>query len=112
MGHPVGGSAQKRGSANGDGRQRCNDAPVRTVRTGQPVPVAPTSRQATARRLQAARVLAGRPALQDLARRTGMSCAHLRAVANAQEPMTFTDACDLATALDVPVQWLRDGWSA
>jgi hypothetical protein len=85
---------------------------VRAHRTGQPVPVAPTSRQQTARRLAAARVLAGRPHLQDLARQTGMSYAHLRAVANAREPMTFTDCRDLAAALDVPVQWLRYGFTS
>jgi hypothetical protein len=84
---------------------------VRNVHSGLAVPVAPTSRQQTARRLEAARVLAGRPHLQDLARQTGMSYAHLRAVANAHEPMTFTDARDLATALDVPVQWLRYGFT-
>jgi hypothetical protein len=41
-----------------------------------------------------------------------MSYVHLRAVANAQEPMTFTDARDLAAVLEVPVQWLRYGFSS
>jgi hypothetical protein len=61
--------------------------------------------------LEAARVLAGRPALQDLARQCGLSYRHLVAVANAREPMTFTDARDLAAALDVPVRWLRYGFT-
>jgi hypothetical protein len=74
------------------------------------VTVASTGRQDTARRLQAARVLAGGPSLQDLARRCGLSYGHLVAVANGREPMTFTDARDLATALDVPVAWLRYGF--
>jgi len=83
------------------------------VRSGQPVPVTvtPTSRQATARRLAAARVLAGRPSLRELAQQTGMSYVHRRGVANAQEPLTNTDARDLAAVLDVPASWLRDGWS-
>jgi hypothetical protein len=86
---------------------------VRAHRTGQPIPVAPTTgRQATARRLAAARVLTGRPPLQDLARQCGLSYAHLVAVANAREPMTFTDARDLAAALDVPSEWLREGWTS
>jgi hypothetical protein len=49
--------------------------------------------------------------MQDLARQTGMSYRHLVAVANANEHLTFTDARDLAAALNVPVQWLRYGWS-
>jgi len=65
---------------------------VRSVSTGQPVPVAPTGRQATARRLDAARVLAGRPSLRSLARQTGMSFVHLRAVANGNEPLLTTEA--------------------
>jgi hypothetical protein len=56
-------------------------------------------------------VLAGRPSLRDLARQTGMSFGHLRGVANAREPMTTTDARDLAGALEVPVAWLRYGWT-
>jgi hypothetical protein len=83
---------------------------VRHVHSGLAVPVAPTSRQQTARRLEAARVLAGRPHLQDLARQTGMSYVHLRAVANGQEPMTSTDCRDLATVLEVPSEWLAHGW--
>jgi hypothetical protein len=43
---------------------------------------------------------------------TGMSYAHLLGVANASEPMTTTDARDLAAALDVPQAWLRDGWNS
>jgi hypothetical protein len=56
-------------------------------------------------------VLAGRPSLQALARQCGLSYAHLVAVANGREPMTVTEARDLATALEVPVQWLRYGFT-
>jgi hypothetical protein len=84
---------------------------VRSVRSGLPIPVAPTGRQATARRLEAARVLAGRPSLRSLAQQTGMNHAHLRAIANGQEPMTSTDVRDLAVVLDVPQTWLRYGWT-
>jgi hypothetical protein len=95
-----------------DRRQReREDAPVRAVRSGQPIPVAPTTgRQAIARRLAAARVLAGRPSLRSLAEQCGLSYRHLVAVANAQEPMTATDQRDLAAALSCPSEWLRDGW--
>jgi hypothetical protein len=82
------------------------------VRSGQPIPVAPTGRQLVARRLEAARVLAGRPSLRELAQQTGMSYLHLRGVANANEPMTSTDVRDLAAVLDVPPAWLRDGWTS
>jgi hypothetical protein len=86
---------------------------MRVVRasTGQPVPVAPTGRQATARRLGAARVLAGRPSLRSLAQETGMSYGHLLGVVNANEPLLPTDAVDLGRVLDVPAAWLRDGWT-
>jgi hypothetical protein len=84
---------------------------VHHVRSGQAVPVASTGRQATARRLEAARVLAGRPSLHDLARECGLGYTHLVAVANGREPMTLTDARDLAGALDVPVAWLRYGFT-
>jgi hypothetical protein len=83
---------------------------VRTVRTGQPIPVAPTGRQATACRLEAARVLAGRPSLRSLATQTGMSYPHLVAVANGTEPLPPTDARDLAAVLGVPQAWLREHW--
>jgi hypothetical protein len=83
---------------------------VRGVRSGMAVPVTPTSRRATARRLEAARVLAGRPSLRSLARQTGMSYTHLLGIANANEPLTSTDVRDLAAALGVPSEWLRDGW--
>jgi hypothetical protein len=83
---------------------------VRSVSTGQPIPVAPSGRQLVARRLEAARVLAGRPSLRSLAEQCGLSYRHLVAAANAQEPLTATDQRDLAAALDVPQAWLRDGW--
>jgi hypothetical protein len=65
---------------------------VRAVRSGKPVPVTRTGRQLVARRLEA-------PTLRSLAQQTGMSYAHLRGVANANEPTT-TDARDLAVALN------------
>jgi hypothetical protein len=40
-----------------------------------------------------------------------MSYGHLRAVANAPEPLTSTDVTDLAAVLGVPSEWLRDGWT-
>jgi hypothetical protein len=76
------------------------------------VPVTPTGRQLTARRLEAARVLAGRPSLRSLATATGIGYGHLLRAANAQEPLTSTDVRDLATALGVPSEWLRDGWTS
>jgi hypothetical protein len=57
-------------------------------------------------------VLAGRPSLRYLARETGMSYVHLLDVPNANESTTNTDARDLAAALDVPVAWLRYGWTS
>jgi hypothetical protein len=95
-----------------DRRRRVQeDVRLRSVRSGEPIPVAPTGRQATARRLEAARVLAGRPSLRALASQTGMSYPHLVAVANGSEPLLPTDARDLGRVLDVPEAWLRDGWS-
>jgi hypothetical protein len=85
---------------------------MRAVRYGQPIPVAPTSRRATARRLQAARVLAGGPSLRSLAKATGMSYRHLEAVAKAAEPLLPTDARDLGAVLDVPPAWLAHGWDS
>jgi hypothetical protein len=84
---------------------------VLSVRSGQAVPISPTGRLATARRLRAARTLAGGPSWQALARQTGMSYGHLLGVLNAKEPMTFTDCRDLAAALDVPQAWLRYGFT-
>jgi hypothetical protein len=69
-------------------------------------------RTLVARRLEAARVLAGRPSLRVLATQTGMSYRHLVGVANGHEPLLPTDARDLATALGVPSEWLRNGWPA
>jgi hypothetical protein len=74
-------------------------------------PVTPTNRQLTARRLQAARVLAGGPSLHDLARGCGLSYRHLVAAANADEPLTSTDLRDLAAVLEVPPSWLAHGWT-
>lgn len=83
---------------------------MQTVRSGSPVPVAPTGRLPVARRLEAARVLAGRPSLRTLATQTGMSYPHLVGVANGREPLLDTDARDLAAELAVPEAWLRHGW--
>lgn len=83
---------------------------MHTVRTGQPIPVAPTGRELIGRRLEAARVLAGRPSLLTLATATGMSYRHLVAVCNGREPLLESDARDLAVALECPEAWLRNGW--
>jgi hypothetical protein len=40
-----------------------------------------------------------------------MSYEHLVGIANAREPLTANDQRDLAHALDVPSEWLRDGWA-
>ena len=79
--------------------------------TGQPYPVTPTSRMAMARRVQAARLMAGDPPLRQLARDGGLSYVHLLAVVNGQHPLTDTDATTLGELLGVPAQWLRSGWS-
>jgi hypothetical protein len=84
---------------------------VLTVSTGQPIPITATGRQATARRLEAARVLGGRPSLRSLAEQTPMSYGHLLRVANAREPLTSTDVTDLAAVLDVQQSWLAYGWT-
>lgn len=81
------------------------------VRSGSPVPVVPTGRVATARRLAAARVLAGDPSLRALATQCGMSYPHLVGVANGREPLLDTDARDLAVVLRCPEAWLRHGWA-
>jgi hypothetical protein len=82
------------------------------ARSGQAIPITPTGRrQATARRLEAARVLAGRPSLRSLATATGIGYGHLLRAANAQEPLTSTDVRDLAGVLDVPPSWLAHGWA-
>ena len=83
---------------------------MQTVRSGSPVPVAPTGRQLIARRVEAARVLAGGPSLRELATQTGMSYPHLVGVINRREPLTPTDTRDLAAVLNVPSEWLREGW--
>jgi hypothetical protein len=94
-------------------RRSCEseDARVRSARSGQPIPVAATSRQLTARRLEAARVLAGRPSLRSLAERTGTSYGHLLAISKGSEPLLPTDVRDLAAVLDVPQSWLAHGWN-
>ena len=84
---------------------------MQRVRTRPTVSVKPSGRVATARRLEAARVLAGRPSLRALAAQTGMSYPHLVGVAGGREPLTTTDCRDLAAALGVPSEWLRDGWT-
>ena len=54
----------------------------------------------------------GRTHPRNLALQTGMSYRHPVALANGREPVTLTDARDLAAVLDVPVAWLRDGWES
>lgn len=85
---------------------------MRNARGRLTVPVTATSRQAAARHLEAARVLAGRPSRRSLATATGMGYGHLLRVANAEEPLTSTDLRDLAAVLGVPSEWPRDGWTS
>jgi hypothetical protein len=85
---------------------------VQRVHSGSPVPVGPTRRQLIARRVEAARVLAGRPSLRTIAQQAGISYTHLVGVLNAHEHMTDTDARDLANVLSCPEAWLREGWDA
>ena len=96
-----------------DALRSCDDAPVQTVRTGSPVPISPKSspRVLTARRVRAARVLAGNPSLRQVAADGGLSYRHLLGVVNATEPLTSSDALDLARVLGVPSEWLARGWS-
>lgn len=85
---------------------------MQTVRTGQAIPIRADSRVATARRVKAARVMAGRPSLRRIARETGCSYTHLVGVLNATEPLTDTDtdAVALGELLGCPPRWLRRCW--
>jgi hypothetical protein len=89
----------------------CKDALMCGVRRRQVVQVTATSRRATARRLAAARILAGGPSLRSLARETGMSYRHLEGVSNGSESLLPTDVRDLSRVLDVPAEWLARDWS-
>ncbi len=84
---------------------------MQTVRTKATVSVKPSGRVAVARRVQAARLMAGDPSLRRLARDGGLSYQHLVAVVNAQHPLTDTDATTLGELLGVPASWLRHGWT-
>ena len=84
---------------------------MQQVRSGSPVPVVPTGRVAIARRVQAARLLAGDPSLRQLARDGGLSYEHLVAVTHGKHPLTDTDATTLGELLGVPASWLRQGWT-
>ncbi len=84
---------------------------MQTVRSPMRVRTKPTGRVATARRVQAARLMAGDPSLHQLARDGGLSYRHLVAVVNAQHPLTDTDATTLGELLGVPASWLRHGWT-
>jgi hypothetical protein len=88
------------------------DAQVLSHRSGFPVPVTATSRQMTARRLTAARVLAGNPSLRSLADRTGMSYGHWLGISKGSEPLLPTDVRDLAAVLQVRASWLAHGWNS
>jgi hypothetical protein len=54
--------------------------------------------------------MAGDVGLRALAHATGCSMRHLLAVENGTEPLLPSDAQDIAVALNVPAEWLRDGW--
>jgi hypothetical protein len=72
--------------------------------------LSPRGRQLAARQLEAARVLAGRPALRALAAQTRDELSAPGAHRQRERAMTSTHACDLAAVLGVPSEWLRDGW--
>jgi hypothetical protein len=93
-------------------RRERDDARVRAVRSGQPIPVSVSStpRVQAGRRVRAARLLAGGISIHATARAAGMSYLHLVAVEHGEQPLLPSDAVDLGRALDVPPSWLRDGW--
>src|SRR6516165_8120748 len=78
----------------------CEDARVRSVSTGSPVPVTTTSspRAQTGRRVRAARFLAGGISIHATARAAGMSYLHLVAVEHGEQPLLPSDAVDLGRA--------------
>jgi hypothetical protein len=90
----------------------CKDARVQRVRTGSPNPVRAcnSTRAQTARRVRAARLLAGGVSIRDTASAAGLSYPHLLAVEHGEQPLLASDAVDLGRVLDVPAAWLRDGW--
>jgi hypothetical protein len=88
-----------------------DDAPVQRVCTGSPVPIAPTGRVAVARRVRAARLLAGDPSLRQVAADTGMSYMHLSAVKRGRDPLLPSDVSDLSRVLGCPPWFLERGWS-
>jgi transcriptional regulator with XRE-family HTH domain len=83
---------------------------MRTVKTGQPIAVLPrdSHRAQAGRRVQAARLIAD-ISLRDAARSAGLTVAHVAAIEAGHEPMTTTDARDLAAALGCHEDWLRHG---
>ena len=66
-------------------------------------------RRAVGARVRAACALA-EVSLLDAAHAAGLNYRHLVAVVNGREPMTDTDARDLAVVLCVPRRWLVEGW--
>lgn len=66
-------------------------------------------RRAVGARVRAACALADL-SLLDAAHAAGLNYRHLVAIANGHEPMTDTDARDLAATLGCPADWLARGW--
>lgn len=84
--------------------------PVKSHATGQPYPITPTTRLHIGRRLRAARLLAD-VSLTQAAQAAGLTVTHVSAIERGREPLTSTDAVDLAAVLSVPADWLRHGWA-
>jgi hypothetical protein len=85
-------------------------ASVQSVRSGSRVPITAPGRVATARRVRAARLLAGDPPLRRIAAGAGLGYEHLVGVIKGREPLLQSDALDLARVLHVPSEWLASGW--
>jgi len=83
---------------------------MQTIHTGQAVPITATGRAAVARRLKAARVLAGDPPLRAVSAELGFRYSHLIGIVNATEHATDSDLDALAERFDVPSEWLARGW--
>ena len=87
-------------------------ASVYTARSGQAiaVPSRDSPRAQAGRRVRAAQLLAGDPPLRQIAADAGLDHGHLIGVVKGAEPLTSTDAVDLARVLGVPSDWLARGW--
>jgi hypothetical protein len=89
---------------------------IRTVgipqaRTTPRLIAAAPARVIAGRRVKAARLIAGGITVRQLAAAAGLGYQHLAAIERGEHPITTTDATDLAIALDVPSDWLVNGWA-